>query len=191
VQDLRERLRAVRSYDLVITSGGVSHGDFDIVKDVLSADGAIDLWTVRMKPGKPLAFGRINGVPLLGLPGNPAAALVSFDQFGRAAILKMLGHVTVKHPELPARLDEPLVNRGRRRHFERGILSNERGELHVRPTGIHGSAMLSALVAANCYIVVPEDRSHIASGEFVTVQLLDRGWLQLFGAGEALLGEKP
>ncbi|HLT19917.1 MAG TPA: gephyrin-like molybdotransferase Glp [Thermomicrobiales bacterium] len=169
--ELRERLREARDFDLIVTSGGVSHGDYDVVKDVLQADGAIELWTVRMKPGKPLAFGEIGGTPLLGLPGNPAAALVSFDQFGRPAILKMLGHRELRLPEITARLTEPINNRGGRRHFERGVVRFRSGEYQVRTTGIHGSAMLSAMMAANCYIVVPEERERVEAGEIVTVQL--------------------
>lgn len=172
VGDLRDRLKAARDFDLIVTSGGVSHGDYDVVKDVLRADGAIELWSVRMKPGKPLAFGEIGGTPLLGLPGNPAAALVSFDQFGRPAILRMLGHRELRLPEISARLTEPISNRGGRRHFERGVVGYRNGEFQVRTTGIHGSAMLSAMMAANCYIVVPEERERLEAGELVTVQPL-------------------
>lgn len=136
-----------------------------------------------MKPGKPLAFGRIGGTPLLGLPGNPAAAFVSFLQFGRPAILKMLGHTRIGLPEVDAKLAERIKNRGGRRHFERGIISSGTGGFEVRTTGIHGSAMLSALVSANCLIVVPEDRTTLEAGEVVRVQLLDDALAALAGGG--------
>src|SRR5690606_10019801 len=129
----------------------------DMVKDVLRAEGQVDIWQVRMKPGKPLAFGHVNGIPLLGLPGNPAAAFVSFLQFGRPAILTMLGRRDIRMPEVRATLVERIRNRGMRRHFERGILSRGRDGLEVRTTGIQGAAMLSAVVLSNCLIVIPED----------------------------------
>jgi molybdopterin molybdotransferase len=179
--DLAQSLRSIRDIDLLVTSGGVSHGDYDVVKDVLRAEGEIELWEVRMKPGKPLAFGRIGGIPLLGLPGNPAAAFVSFMQFGRPAILKMLGHTRIGLPEVDAKLAERIRNRGGRRHFQRGIISSGTGGFEVRTTGIHGSAMLSALVSANCLIVVPEDRTTVEAGEVVRVQLLDDALAVLTG----------
>lgn len=171
--DLQERFSAAADCDLIVTTGGVSHGDFDLVKDVLRQEGRIDVWTVRIKPGKPLAFGMLGGVPLLGLPGNPAAAAVSLDQFGRPAILKMLGHNEQRLPTVRARLMESVQNRGRRRHFERGVLWLADGEWQVKTTGIHGSAMLSSLTAANCYIVIPEDWPEAPAGTTVEVQVLE------------------
>jgi molybdopterin molybdotransferase len=91
LDELRARLRGGEGADLIVTSGGVSVGDFDLVKDALQAEGDIDIWQVRMKPGKPLRSGKLGGVPLLGLPGNPVAAAVSFEVFGRPAIRRMLG----------------------------------------------------------------------------------------------------
>lgn len=172
-RDIRERIRSARDCDLIVTSGGVSVGDFDLVKEVLRQEGQIEVLTVRMKPGKPLAFGLIGDQPLIGLPGNPVAAIVSFDQFVRPAILKMLGHVHLMLPVVQARLMSEVNNRGRRRHFERGKLSYDSGEWVVSPTEIHGSAMLSSLVAANCYIVVREDVDCVVEGTVVDVQILD------------------
>ena len=170
--ELRERLRHIEHCDLLISSGGVSHGDFDLVKDVLAAEGSVDFWSVRMKPGKPLAFGTLRGVPFLGLPGNPAAAAVSFDQFARPAIRRMMGYTDIRLPEVQATLLEPIENRGRRRHFERGIVEHDSGRWQVKSTGIHGSAMVSGLRDANCYIVVPETVEMLNPGESVSVQLL-------------------
>jgi molybdopterin molybdotransferase len=131
-----------------------------------------------MKPGKPLAFGRIGEIPLLGLPGNPAAALVSFEQFGRAAILKMLGHRDIRIPTVTARLTERVENRGRRRHFLRALVSKVENGYEVRSSGIHGSAMLSALVTSNCLAVIPEDAEVLEPGAEIAVQLTDvtGGW---------------
>lgn len=173
--DLTAKLGAAGSVDMLVTSGGVSIGDYDTVKDVLRAEGEIDIWQVRMKPGKPLAFGYIGGTPLLGLPGNPAAALVSFEQFGRPAILKMLGRRDLRIPEVAATLTEDLVNRGRRRHYVRGLLWWDETGYSVRPVGPEGSAILTTVSSSNCFIVVPETCDSLAAGTTVQVQLPDEG----------------
>ena len=170
---LQERLRAAQDCELIVTSGGVSTGDFDLVKEVLRREGQVDILSVRMKPGKPLALGEVGGVPLLGLPGNPVAAIVAFDQFARPALLRMLGHQELLPPTVTARLTAAVNNRGRRRHFERGMLTLRDGVWFVAPTGIHGSAMLTSLVAANCYAVIDEDCEQAPEGSEVTVQILD------------------
>ncbi|HEX5167109.1 MAG TPA: gephyrin-like molybdotransferase Glp [Thermomicrobiales bacterium] len=172
-EDLRSKLRAFSAPDLFITSGGVSVGDYDVVKDVLRAEGEIDIWQVRMKPGKPLAFGTIADVPLLGLPGNPVAALVSFLQFGRPAIRKMLGHRNLCLPEVDATLAAELRNRGRRRHFVRGVVATTPSGFEAHPVAATGSAILSAASRANCFIVVPEMCDVVEAGETVRVQLID------------------
>lgn len=173
--DLRAKLDGTGDPDMYVTSGGVSHGDYDMVKDVLRSEGSIDIWQVRMKPGKPLAFGTIGSTPLLGLPGNPAAALVSFEQFGRPAMLKMLGRKNVRIPEVTAQLTERITNHGRRRHFVRGILTRGDDGYEVRTTGMQGSAILSAVVQSNCFLVVDEACDVVEAGTMVTVQLPDEG----------------
>jgi molybdopterin molybdotransferase len=172
VGDLRDKLRQIEPPDLYVTSGGVSLGDYDMVKDVLRAEGEIDIWQVRMKPGKPLAFGRIGDTPLLGLPGNPAAAWVSFLQFGRPAILRMLGLENVCLPEVDATLTERQKNAGRRRHYVRGVLSRAANGFEVRSTGDQGAALLTAAVRANCLIVIPETSTVVEPGSTVRVQVL-------------------
>jgi molybdopterin molybdotransferase len=157
---------------MYVTSGGVSLGDYDMVKDVLRAEGEIDIWQVRMKPGKPLAFGRVGDTPLLGLPGNPAAAWVSFLQFGRPAILRMRGMREVRLPEVDATLTERLRNAGRRRHYVRGVLSCSGNGYEARSTGDQGAALLSAAVRANCLIVVPETTTEMEPGSSVRTQVL-------------------
>jgi molybdopterin molybdotransferase len=165
-----------RGADLFLTSAGVSVGDFDMVKNVLAAEGEMVFWQVAIKPGKPLAFGRVRGVPLLGLPGNPAAATVAFEVFARPAILKLAGHADWQKPAITARLDEDVHNSGRR-HFMRGRVRCETDGYHVttRGSGVHvqGSGILSSLVWANGLVVVPEDVTFLAAGSPVEVWMLD------------------
>lgn len=171
--DLRDGLDRAGKADMLVTSGGVSIGDFDVVKDVLQSEGAIDIWQVRMKPGKPLAFGVLNSTPLLGLPGNPVAALVSFEQFGRPALLKMLGRVDIEMPSVTATIACELTNRGGRRHFVRGVLELDGPGFRVRPVGDQGSAVLTSVVRSNCLIVVPETMELVHAGSSVEVQIPD------------------
>jgi molybdopterin molybdotransferase len=173
VDDLHSKLRTQERPDLFITTGGVSVGDYDVVKDALQAGGNVDIWQVRMKPGKPLAFGTLKGTPLLGLPGNPVAALVSFEQFGRPAIRRMLGHANLCLPKADAVITERLTNPGRRRHYIRGVVARSPMGLTAHPIGETGSAILTAVIRANCFIVVPETRDIVEAGETLRVQLLD------------------
>jgi molybdopterin molybdotransferase len=159
--------------DLFLTSGGVSVGDYDVVKDVLGNEGEMEFWQVRMKPGKPLAFGLLaGGVPLIGLPGNPVSAMVSFEQFARPAILKMLGHTLLAKPEVRATLDEPVSNSGRR-GFVRVIVSQRDGRYHARTTGEQGSGVLTSMAKANGLAIIPEGIVHVDEGTEVVVQMLD------------------
>ena len=167
-----------RGADLFLTSAGVSVGDFDMVKNVLAAEGEMVFWQVAIKPGKPLAFGHVHGVPLLGLPGNPAAAAVAFEVFARPAILKLGGHTRWQKPSVVARLDEDVHNSGRR-HFMRARVRREAPSCsyHVTTRGsgarVQGSGILSSLVWANGLVVVPEDVTFIAAGDLVEVWMLD------------------
>lgn len=172
-EEIRAKLRQAVDVDLLVTSGGVSIGDFDLVKQVLQAEGEVALWQVRIKPGKPMAFGRIGSVPLLGLPGNPVAAFVAFVQFGRPALRKMLGYRDPGIPTLRARLLSGHENRGRRRHFVRGIVERRGNEWVAWPCGLQGSGVLTSVTAANCLIVLPETWDSAEPGDEVEVQLLD------------------
>jgi molybdopterin molybdotransferase len=173
VDDLRHKLDQCRPCDLIVTSGGVSLGDYDVVKDVLQSEGAIDVWQVRMKPGKPLAFGRIGDTPLLGLPGNPVAAAVSFEQFGKPAIRKMLGMRDVVSPTVKARLTERIDNRGRRRHYVRAVVDRDAsGDLTVRASGDQGAGVLTSLTRANALLIVSEELDVAEPGMILPVQLL-------------------
>ncbi|MGH2562009.1 MAG: molybdopterin molybdotransferase MoeA [Thermomicrobiales bacterium] len=173
LDDLTGRLRLAREADLVVTSGGVSLGDYDMVKDVLRQHGEIAIWQVRMKPGKPLAFGWLDKVPLLGLPGNPVAAAVSFEQFGRPAILKMLGCRHLDMPVVVATLTEAVDNRGHRRHYVRALVEPSEDGFTVRPAGDQGAGVLMSLARANGLLVVPEEKEVAAPGERLTVQMID------------------
>lgn len=166
------RLAAASSADLIVTSGGVSVGDYDLVKNVLASAGRIDFWWVNMKPGKPLAFGRVGRVPLLALPGNPVAAMLSFHLFGRPAIYKARGLTTWEAPSVSAVLAEPVTRKDGRRHYLRVRLEPEGDHLLARLTGDQGSGILSSLTACQGVAVIPEDCDHLDAGAVVTVLLL-------------------
>ena len=166
--------------DLFLTSGGVSVGDFDVVKTVLAAEGEMSFWRVRMKPGKPLAFGHIGPsassgrrVPLLGLPGNPVSAMVSFGLFARPAILKMLGHTRLGRPAVEATLLDEVKRKDDRRHYLRVTLKEQEGELFARLTGNQGSGILLSMVRAQGLAIIPEDMDHLPAGSRVQVLTLD------------------
>ena len=174
VDELTAKIREglAQRVDLFLTSAGVSVGDYDVVKDVLSAEGEMHFWQVRMKPGKPLAFGQIQGVPLLGLPGNPVSAMVSFEQFARPAILKMLGKTRLRKPTVEAILEEDVKSSGRR-NFKRAVITRRDGEYYASVTGPQGSGVLTSMVKANGLAIIPEGVRHMKAGERVTVQMLD------------------
>jgi molybdopterin molybdotransferase len=173
VDDLRARVRAGLNADLFISSAGVSTGDYDVVKDVLAAEGQIDFWQVAIKPGKPLAVGRIGNVPFVGLPGNPVASMVAFEQFVRPAILKMLGKKRLRKPEIAARLVGEAGNRDGRRCFYRAFVTHEDGGYVASLTGPQGSGILTSMALANGLVVVPEDVKYVRTGDPVRVQMLD------------------
>lgn len=175
VADLTSKIHLglAQGVDLFITSAGVSVGDYDVVKDVLKAEGEIRFWKVKMKPGKPLAFGTIQGVPLLGLPGNPTSSMVSFEQFARAAILKMQGRTKLTKPTVEAILDDPL-RRTDRRGYQRVIVRrDEKDAYHAATAGLQVSGFISAMARANGLAVVPEGEGTLLPGTRVTVQMLD------------------
>lgn len=172
---LRAKLAEGWNADLIVTSGGVSLGDYDVVKDVLQAEGEIAIWQVRMKPGKPLAFGHVRGTPLLGLPGNPVAAAVSFEQFGRPALLKMLGRQDWAIPTVEATVAERLDNRGQRRHFVRVALEYDGASYVARSAGEQGAGVLTSLVRSDGLLVVPEHLEVVEPGTRLPVQMVDWG----------------
>jgi len=178
IADLTAKIRAGldADADLFLTSAGVSVGDYDMVKDVLNAEGEMHFWQVRMKPGKPLAFGVLRGkkdVPLLGLPGNPVSAMISFEVFARPAILTMLGKTKFTRPSVRAVLQEDVKNDAQRRNFIRVAVEHSGDGLIARSTGEQGSGILTSVSRANGLLTVPEDVTFVRKGEMVDVQMLD------------------
>jgi len=181
VQSLNEKIDESLDADMLITSGGVSKGDYDIVKDVLAEQGEIGFWTVCMKPGKPLAFGvikRMKGkrkrkVPHLGLPGNPVSSMITFEQFARPAILKMMGKKTLIKPTIRAIIEDNIANADGRRLFVRVMVTKRGGQYHASLTGPQGSGILTSMAKANGLAVIPESSQRVKSGDVVEVQMLD------------------
>lgn len=178
IADLTAKIRAglAADVDLFLTSAGVSVGDYDIVKDVLNAEGEMRFWQVRMKPGKPLAFGVLRGkkaVPLLGLPGNPVSAMISFEVFARPAILTMLGKTNFARPTVRATLQEEIRNDSGRRNFIRVVVEPRGAEWIARTTGDQGSGILTSVARANGLLIVPENVARVRAGESVDVQMMD------------------
>jgi len=194
--------------DLIITSGGVSVGDFDLVKQVLAAEGEMHFWSLNMKPGRPLAFGQIRppsqwggtgrgglpsqwggmagglppasggtggvGVPLLGLPGNPVAAMISTELFAHPALLKMQGFTDWSRPKVAARLTQPIARKDGRRHYLRVRLRETDAGYEATLTGDQGSGILYSLVQADGLAIIPEEVDHLPVGAGVEILLLSR-----------------
>lgn len=173
----RTILENLDEVDLFVTSGGVSVGDYDMVKDVLGKLGEMNFWKVAMRPGKPQAFGHIQGKPLFGLPGNPVSVMVSFEQFVRPALLKMMGRSSLFRPQFTAVVDAPIGRRTGRTEFIRVIAEWQEGRWHARPTGPQGSGILRSMVRGNALAVLPEEVGRLEAGSEVTIQLL-RPWGQ-------------
>lgn len=172
--ELEARIRqGIIGADMLLTSGGVSVGDYDVVKTVLARMGEILFWRVKMRPGSPVTFGRIAGKPMFGLPGNPSASMVAFEQFVRPAILKMSGRTRLRRRQVEATLEEGVKNRVGVRNFVRAIATEEKGEWRVRPAGSQGSGILRTMVQANSILVIPETVARLQPGDRATVQMLD------------------
>ncbi len=167
------KLHMALDSDILITTGGVSMGDYDVVKDILANEGEIVFWQVRMKPGKPLAFGTIKGIPHLGLPGNPVSSMVTFELFARPAILKMMGKKNLAKPTIEAIIENPVVNSDERRIFARAVVEKRSGQYFARLTGPQGSGILTSMTIANGLVVVSEDKARVAAGDMVQVMMLD------------------
>jgi molybdopterin molybdotransferase len=164
-------VRAAAAADAVITSGGVSVGEADFVKQVLDEVGEIGFWKIAMKPGRPLAFGHIGGTAFFGLPGNPVAVMVTFYQFVQPALRSMSGELQVTQPRFRVPCESALKKRGGRTEFQRGILEPDaQGQWRVRKTGAQGSGVLSSMSSANCFIVLPPDSAQVAPGDPVLVE---------------------
>ncbi len=167
-------LKASGDADAVITTGGVSVGEADFTKQLMAKLGEVLFWKIAMRPGRPMAFGRIGHAFLFGLPGNPVAVMVTFYQFVRDALLYMSGRSDgVEIPLLKASAAEPIRKVPGRTEYQRGILFSEHGEWKVRTTGQQGSGVLRSMSEANCFIVLEHERGSVAAGEPVSVQLME------------------
>lgn len=173
--DTEESLRAVleqsRGADVLVTSAGASVGEYDYTRKVLESLGAeLRFWRVRMRPGAPLGFGTLDGMPWIGLPGNPVSAMVTFELFARPVIRRMLGHTRLFRRAVAATLEEPVAIGARLTHFLRAITRvGDDGTLSVRLTGPQGSGILTSMSQANALLVVPDDRARVEAGERLNV----------------------
>lgn len=176
VPDKREALQAAfktaaDQADVVITSGGVSVGEADFVKDTLSSLGAIDFWKIAMKPGRPLAFGQLGKAAFFGLPGNPVAVMVTFYQFVQPALQYMMGQPETQALTYQAKVATDIPKKPGRTEFLRGVLAqNLQGEWTVERAGKQGSGILRSMSDGNCFIILDTDEQDIQQGDWVTVQ---------------------
>lgn len=165
-------LKSLSQADALITSGGVSVGEHDVVRNVLTKLGKMHFWRVAMKPGKPQVYGFIDDKPIFGLPGNPVSSLVVFELFVRPALLKMAGHTELLRPTFEAVLTTDVTNSDGRVNYMRAIISKENGEYVAKTTGPQGSGILHSLVLANGLITIPSGVT-LSAGERVEAQFLN------------------
>ena len=170
-ESLRGVLEQSRGADLLVTSAGASVGEYDYTRQVLESLGAeLRFWRVRMRPGAPLGFGTLDGMPWIGLPGNPVSAMVTFELFARPVIRRMLGHTRLFRRAVTATLEEPVAIGARLTHFLRAVTRvRDDGTLSVRLTGPQGSGILTSMSQANALLVVPEDRPRVEAGARLNV----------------------
>jgi molybdopterin molybdotransferase len=181
-KELVEKLKKAQDADMLLTTGGVSMGDYDMVKDILARDGQMVFWQVRVKPGKPLAFGKMQGrgkdgraksIPHLGLPGNAVSCMVSFELFVRPALLTMMGKKNIAKPIVEAIIEDSVQNDAGRRLYNRAIVEKRNGRYYARLTGPQGSGILSSMSMANGLVLIPEERKTVNKGETVQALMLD------------------
>lgn len=174
VQAVSEKLEqaVALAADVIVSSAGVSVGAYDVVRTAVQQAGALDFWKVRMRPGKPLAFGQYRGIPFFGLPGNPVSSVVGFELFVRPAILKMSGRENLQKPLVWARVEEELHSDGRESYL-RATVEKVEGQYFARSAGGQGSNILSALSKANALLIVPEGVRAVARGSMLQAWMLD------------------
>ena len=166
-------LKAANENDVVITSGGVSVGEADYMKALLAKHGQVLFWKINMKPGRPLAYGKIGNAHYFGLPGNPVSTMVTFYQFVQTALTSLMGATPKPAPTFNVECTQAIKKAVGRTEFQRGILFEENGTWKVKPTNAQGSAILSSMSQANCFIVLGESIGNLAAGALVKVQVLD------------------
>ena len=173
--DLRRKLCQALKADVVLTSGGVSMGYHDFVKEIFEELGVErKFWRVGMRPGHPLAFGCKGTMPVFGLPGNPVSTMVSFEQFVRPLLRSMLGYLDPFRPVVDAVLTEDIYHKPGRKHFVRAVVDYHSGKYGVKSTGAQGSGLLLSMSRSNALIVIPEEGGEFKAGTTVKVQLLGR-----------------
>jgi molybdopterin molybdotransferase len=172
VEALQAALAEGSASDVIVTIGGVSMGDFDLVTNVLGSEGRMDFWQINMRPGKPLAFGQVHGTPVIGLPGNPVSSMVCFALFVRPALLRLMGHRDLSHPRVQAVAGERLGSAQGKRTFLRVQVQRANGQLVCTSAGDQSSYRMSSLVAGNGLAVLLEDQT-VEPGELVDVLALD------------------
>ena len=172
-ESLREKFTEAVTHDLILTSGGVSVGDFDLVKNIMQEQGQINFWRINMRPGKPVAFGHIGGVPLLGLPGNPVSSAVTFELFGRPVIRKMMGHTRLFKPKIDVVVEDGVSDRAMRRHYVRAHVEWRDGHFVAHTTGNQGSHLLTSLLSANALVIVPEGGFEVHPGDTAKAMMLE------------------
>lgn len=176
IRDRREDVEqafkdATRKADVLITTGGVSVGEADFVKDTLEKLGQVNFWKIAMKPGRPLAYGKVDNCYFFGLPGNPVSTMVTFYQFVIPALKKLQGENLSDNLTLKLRCTTAMKKNPGRVEFQRGIMEyDEKGEMTVRTTGGQGSHMLSSMSKANCFIILPMESHGVVEGDIVNVQ---------------------
>lgn len=173
VESLREKFSEATTYDLILTSGGVSVGDFDLVKDIMQEQGQVNFWRINMRPGKPVAFGHIGGVPLLGLPGNPVSSAITFELFGRPILRKMLGHTRLLRPQVAVTVVDGVSERAMRRHYVRAHVEWKDGQFIAHTTGNQGSHIMTSLLNSNALVIVPEGGTVIHPGDQAQAMMLN------------------
>jgi molybdopterin molybdotransferase len=168
---------AAASADAVVTSGGVSVGEADFTKQTMAKLGEVVFWKIAMRPGRPMAFGRIRAggksAYLFGLPGNPVAVMVTFYHFVRGALLTLMGRSDTDLPLLRAKAETAMRKKPGRTEYQRGILQLKNGEWSVRLTGAQGSGILSSMAEANCFVVLAHEQGAVKAGDYVEVMLMD------------------
>ncbi|MDX1689082.1 MAG: molybdopterin molybdotransferase MoeA [Candidatus Promineifilaceae bacterium] len=174
-EDVRGRLQAGldAGMDLFVSSAGVSVGAYDVVKAVLEDEGNVGFWRVRMRPGKPLAFGTYAGIPYLGLPGNPVSSMVSFERFARPAILKMAGHEELERPQVTVTMRDDIYSDGRETYARAVVERGPDGGYVATTTGSQGSHIMTSLVKANALVIVPEGVKHVPAGDRLLAMMID------------------
>jgi len=174
IADTREKFLKAAEFDVIISTGGVSMGKYDYVADVMNdINIEILIHSISMKPGKPCVFGKLGNKLFFGLPGNPVSTMISFIEFVRPALLRLMGASVINKPVVPAVLDEEIRKKPERTHFIRGFFYMKDGAIHVTTTGPQGSGILRSMHEANCLIILPADTSRAAKGSTVSIQLIN------------------